>query len=397
MPGGPAVLKFSRGLPPAKQFGERLRLLVIDGQDKGTCYSIIGDLVFIGREGCQINLNDSNASKKHAELCWKGDHYTVRDLGSSNGIVLNGQKVPEGSLKAGDILVIGLSVLEVYPTNQAKKNERPLLPANQKRALLPASGANGGAIAGDGSQKLSPEELKKKRETDKKRLIIYVGLFFVAFTLYFSEGDGTTNREKMQLPKGEEEVKQKPKTKQQTARKIEKLKIQMEKTESSIEQNQKRVQKLRKEIEKTQKEIDDALAGYVPNYYADTPQRKDAEIFFRNGVREMQNKNFRRAFTAFETALTVDSTHDLAKIYLKSAKKEMMAELLETSSAGLRAKKALRYKEARMHYSNVVRYLEGESGTSDYIENESNKELKRLLEDAKAALEELDKEENRMR
>ncbi len=395
MAGGPAVLKFSRGLPPAKQFGERLRLLVIDGTEKGTCFSIIGDLVFIGREGCQINLNDSNISKRHAELGWKGEHYSIRDLGSSNGIVVNGSKVPQADLKPGDLIIIGLSVLEVYPTGQVRRNDRPLLPANQKRAVLPAAG--GAGAAGTANANLTPEELKKKRDTDRKRLILYVGLFFLAFILYFSEGDGTTNRESKRLPRGEEEVAPKPKTKQMSARKIEKLKLQMERTESSIEKSQKKIQKIRKEIEKSQKEIEDALAGYLPNYYADTPQRKDAEIFFRNGVREMQNKNFRRAFTAFETALTVDSTHDLAKIYLKSAKKEMMAELLETSAAGLRAKKALRYKEARMHYSNVVRYLEGESGTSDYMENESNKELKRMLEDAKSALEELDKEENRMK
>jgi pSer/pThr/pTyr-binding forkhead associated (FHA) protein len=397
MAGGPAVLKFSRGLPPSKQFGERLRLLVIDGQDKGTCFSLIGDLVFIGREGCQINLNDSNISKKHAELGWRGEFYSVRDLGSSNGIVLNGAKVSESPLKPGDILLIGLSVLEVYPTGQGRRNDRPLLPSNQKRAILPSSGVGGEKNGSASSTPLSPEEIKKKRESDKKRLIIYVALFFLAFILYFSEGDGTTNRESKRLPKGEEEVAPKPKTKQVSLRKIERLKIQMEKSESSIEQNQKKIKNLRKEIEKSQKEIEDALAGYVPNYQADTPQRKDAEIFFRNGVREMQNKNFRRAFTAFETALTVDSSHDLAKIYLKSAKKEMMAELLETSAAGLRSKKALRYKEARMHYSNIIRYLEGESGTSDYMENESNKELKKLLEEAKQAIEELDKEENRLK
>ena len=93
MPGGPAVLRFSRGLPPTKQFGERLRLLVRQGQDQGTCFSLLGDLLFVGREDCQIVINDSNISRKHAEISWKGDHYVMRDLGSSNGIVFNGNKI----------------------------------------------------------------------------------------------------------------------------------------------------------------------------------------------------------------------------------------------------------------------------------------------------------------
>ncbi len=127
---------------------------------------------------------------------------------------------------------------------------------------------------------------------------------------------------------------------------------------------------------------------------ADKQQRKDAEIFFRNGVRELQNRNYRRAFTAFDTALTVDPTHELAKIYLKSAKMELLSELWSTQLAGLRAKASLRYKEARMHFENIVRYLENESGNSS-MENEANKELRELHEDAKKELADLDRLESK--
>ena len=148
---GPAVLRFSRGLPPTKQFGERLRLLVRQGQDQGTCYSLLGDLVFIGREDCQIVLNDTNISRKHAEISWKGDHYVIRDLGSANGIVYNGNKVPESKLNPGDIVLMGLTVLEVYPSGSTKKNEKPLLPGPVKRSAPaqadPAAAANAAAAS----------------------------------------------------------------------------------------------------------------------------------------------------------------------------------------------------------------------------------------------------------
>jgi len=360
MAGGPAVLRFTRGLPPSKQFGERLRLLVIEGPDKGTCYSLIGDLVFIGREGCQIALTDQNISKKHAEIGWAGDAYFVRDLGSANGIVINGKRVSEAKLKAGDIFVVGLTVIETYSAGQARRNDRPLLPNGARRAPLALSGPGGeAAITGTGP---SPEDIKKKRETDKKRLILYVGLFFLAFILYFSESDHSTIQENARLPKGEEaEMKVKGKKKQ------------------------------------SKKEIQEALADYLPNYAVDTQQRKDAEIFFRNGVRELQNKNYRRAFTAFETALTVDPSHELAKIYLKSAKKQMVSDLKSTSAAAIRSKKALRYKEARMHYDNILRYLEGETGNNDSMDNETSKQVKKLHESAKKGIEELDKIENKIK
>ncbi len=356
MPAGPSVLRFSRGLPPSRQFGERLRLLVIQGENKGTCFSLLGDLLFLGREGCQIVLQDPNISKKHVEIGWKGDHYVARDLGSANGIVYNGAKVMEAHLQPGGLLLVGLTMLEVYPPGQTKKTERPLLPENSSGRPLLVGAATKNV---NQATPLNAEEIKKKRETEKKRLVIYALLFFLAFILYFSESDSTTIRENARLPKGEEETQQDTK-------------------------------------KKSKKEVEAALSEYIPNYTLDTQQRKDAEIFFRTGVRELQNKNFRRAFTAFETALTVDPTHELAKIYLKSAKKEMLAELQNMSASALRAKRSLRYKEARMHYGNIIRYLEGEAGNNNYMDNESNSMIKKMFEETQQAIKELDKEENKI-
>ncbi|MCO5143530.1 MAG: FHA domain-containing protein [Oligoflexia bacterium] len=359
MAGGPAVLKFSRGLPPTRQFGERLRLLVIQGLDKGTCFSLMGDLIFLGREGCQININDSNASKKHLEISWKGSQYSVRDLGSSNGYVYNGEKVKESKLNPGDLVMVGLTVFEVYAPGQVRKNEKPFLPALAKaKGVLPGTILPQRMKSKEAISEEQQVEKKKKKEVEKKRVLVYGALGVIVMILYFSE-ETQTNRESKKIESQDEAPQPKKKLKK--------------------------------------KEIEDALSAYMPNYSLDTQQRKDAEIFFRSGVREMQNKNYRRAFTAFETALTVDPTHEMAKIYLKSAKIEMEDELKSTSAAALRAKKALRFKEARMHYENIIRYLEGETGTTNKMENETNKEMVKIYDEAKKSLEELDQEENRIR
>lgn len=354
MAGSPAVLKFPRGLPPTKQFGERLRLLVVQGNDTGTCFSVLGDLIFIGREGCQIQINDDNLSRKHAEITWQNDHYLIRDLGSSNGIVHNGQKVPEAKLAAGDLVMIGLTVLEVYPAGQITKRDKPMLQANAARKLMvvPAPGAAPAAPA-----KAAKDPARKAIE--KKRTLIFAGIGLLLAIAYLSD-DGTTIKEHTRLPVEEQEAVVPKK-------------------------------KLKKD------ELAQLIAEYKPNYSLDTQQRRDAEVFFRAGLRELQNFNYRRAFVAFDTALTVDPSHDLAKIYLKTAKKEMLAELKNTSAAGIVAKKSLRYTEARMHFENIIRYLEGETGDSRSMDNEANKDMRELYDKAKEALKDLDKAENKPR
>ncbi|MBA2505335.1 MAG: DUF3662 domain-containing protein [Thermoleophilaceae bacterium] len=81
-------------------------LLVSDG--KRTVLS--GSRVVLGRSrDCDIVLNDPNISRHHAELRKAEDVWSVHDLGSTNGIKVNGHKVPETSLEPGDEISIGLS------------------------------------------------------------------------------------------------------------------------------------------------------------------------------------------------------------------------------------------------------------------------------------------------
>lgn len=389
MPAGPSVLRFSRGLPPTKQYGERLRLLVRQGQDAGTCYSLLGDLLFVGREGCQIVLNDTNISRKHAEISWAGDHYVVRDLGSANGIVFNGNKTSEAKLQPGDIMLMGLTVLEVYPSGQTRKTDRPLLSAPVKGSdlvLLEAPAAGAAAAPVD----------PVKKAVEKKRTMLFAGLGLIAFLLYMSDPQESmrdhtkieqsedvetpTDKEGKPIASSHTKIVATTKAIQDAKLKL----VQLQAQRAALE-----------EKEKTAKSLGSDALGAESASSADKQQRKDAEIFFRSGVRELQNRNYRRAFTAFDTALTVDPNHDLAKIYLKSAKMELLTELWGTEVAGLRAKASLRYREARMHFENIVHYLENENADNSSLESEGNKELSELLQETKKELEDLDKLENR--
>ncbi|WP_344135945.1 ATP-binding cassette domain-containing protein, partial [Luedemannella flava] len=64
--------------------------------------------VRIGRgAGNDIALADLAVSRRHAELRRVGDAYEVVDLGSSNGVFYNGQRVPRARLAPGDRISIG--------------------------------------------------------------------------------------------------------------------------------------------------------------------------------------------------------------------------------------------------------------------------------------------------
>ena len=57
-----------------------------------------------------MQVDDANVSRKHAEVRPSGASWTVRDLGSTNGVKVNGRRsrVPQ-SLRDGDTITLGTS------------------------------------------------------------------------------------------------------------------------------------------------------------------------------------------------------------------------------------------------------------------------------------------------
>ncbi len=65
-------------------------------------------IVLIGRhEECDVQLNSRKVSRKHCCIAQVNDYLVVRDLGSTNGVRINGVRTQEGSLRVGDELTIG--------------------------------------------------------------------------------------------------------------------------------------------------------------------------------------------------------------------------------------------------------------------------------------------------
>ncbi len=82
------------------------KLVVTDGTRKREL-ALVGRIV-VGRDpSCDVTHDHSLLSRRHAEFVTAGDLVVVRDLGSRNGVFVNGSKTAEHSLKPGDIVQIG--------------------------------------------------------------------------------------------------------------------------------------------------------------------------------------------------------------------------------------------------------------------------------------------------
>lgn len=78
-------------LPP----GRRLSLAILDGPDAGQVFRVEKPRITIGRSGADLTLNDTEASRVHAALEIRDMLITVSDLGSTNGTLVNGDKITE--------------------------------------------------------------------------------------------------------------------------------------------------------------------------------------------------------------------------------------------------------------------------------------------------------------
>lgn len=83
-------------------------LVVRQGPEIGTRFSLVGDQVTVGRvPDNQIQLDDVTVSRQHAVFVREGDEWLVRDLGSLNGTYVNNQRIEESVVRHGDDLQIG--------------------------------------------------------------------------------------------------------------------------------------------------------------------------------------------------------------------------------------------------------------------------------------------------
>ncbi len=88
-------------------------LTVRTGEERGKAIHVDGERVLLGRdETCDVTINDSKISRNHASLELRPDGtFVLRDLGSTNGTFVNGERVESAELRGAEQIQLGDSVL----------------------------------------------------------------------------------------------------------------------------------------------------------------------------------------------------------------------------------------------------------------------------------------------
>jgi pSer/pThr/pTyr-binding forkhead associated (FHA) protein len=108
-------------------------------------------ILLVGRhEECDIQLNSRKISRKHCVIAQVEEVLVIRDLGSTNGVRVNGVRVEEGTLRTGDELMIG--------------NFRYQVHVDQRREAVAPARPPGANVTGSEKPSVSEDDLLEAAE-----------------------------------------------------------------------------------------------------------------------------------------------------------------------------------------------------------------------------------------
>jgi len=85
------------------------RLVLLSEGLTGRTFELKAEKTTVGRVSDNaFEISEASVSSHHCELTPRGNEVLVKDLGSTNGTFINGEKIEEGVLKPGQILRVGM-------------------------------------------------------------------------------------------------------------------------------------------------------------------------------------------------------------------------------------------------------------------------------------------------
>jgi DNA-binding NtrC family response regulator len=88
--------------------------MVTEGPDAGRSASVgKGGLVIGSADDCGLTLTDPTVSRRHAEIARTAEGYLLQDLGSTNGVLVDGTRVERAWLRDGTVLGMGKTILRI--------------------------------------------------------------------------------------------------------------------------------------------------------------------------------------------------------------------------------------------------------------------------------------------
>lgn len=128
-------------------------LVHVRSDGKQQAVPLKGGKILIGRQDdCQIRIAAASVSRHHCEVVAGGSGVRVRDLGSSNGTFVNGQKVDDAELAAGDVLEIGTMLFVVRIDGEPAQIDPEAIGQRVRSAAGAAASADAATVGADASE-----------------------------------------------------------------------------------------------------------------------------------------------------------------------------------------------------------------------------------------------------
>ena len=127
------------------------KLVVLSAGFDGRTHDLNVDKTTIGRvEDNTFQIADPSVSSHHCEVFLRGTDVVIKDLNSTNGSFINGEKISESVLKPGQTLKLGQIELQLLTDGMAIPAAKPA-PAP---APAPAAGSSAPAPAAPAPRKM---------------------------------------------------------------------------------------------------------------------------------------------------------------------------------------------------------------------------------------------------
>jgi pSer/pThr/pTyr-binding forkhead associated (FHA) protein len=135
------------------------RLVITKGAGVGRDVTLAGECVVGRATDADFVIDDTLASRRHIRVLKDAGAWTVEDLGSRNGTLVNGQRVQRQGLKDGDLLKVGGT--ELIFRDEGAAPAAPAAPA-KGAVVVPAVAGKAPAAANPNTTAAPPQTPAKK-------------------------------------------------------------------------------------------------------------------------------------------------------------------------------------------------------------------------------------------
>lgn len=311
-----ANVKITTELKNPSTPGTHHRLLCMTGPDKGKVYYLTGKRILIGRgETADIQIVDTKISREHAELSFSEGGYTITDLGTQNGIIVNDSKVTQKKLADTEKIVIGQTVfkyniIEVSDTEMVAVDEDNSVAASKDSSKSSKAKVKLTAKVNDSDSFASSAKKSSSEKKGSPKMLIIGVVALGALFMLFDGGD-------------------QPKT--GGARKA-----------SSIND-------IDKDFAQTPtKKVD----------LGDPETKRKLESLIHSGRREFSEGNYFRAMEDFRLALLLNPNDGHASFYLSKAKQNLDDDIRKNFEKGKQEHESKKLQAAIVSYCGVIQLIQ---------------------------------------